>query len=136
MTAAEALSAGISDVSLRVPAETGYASTLRTLAAGLAARLDFTMDDIEDLRMAISEGCAIVLDEADPQTQLTCDFWLAEGRITARLAVVTSSAPLPEQDGFAWQVLTALASDVATGSIPGEFSLTFALVSGLVEADS
>lgn len=136
MTAAEALSAGISDVSLRVPAETGYASTLRTLAAGLAARLDFTMDDIEDLRMAISEGCAIVLDGADPQTQLTCDFWLTDGRITARLAVVTSSAPLPQQDTFAWQVLSALTSDVTTSSIPGEFSLTLTLESSLAEADS
>ncbi|HEY9379199.1 MAG TPA: anti-sigma regulatory factor, partial [Jiangellaceae bacterium] len=39
-------------VELRVPATGAYVSVLRTAAAGLAARLDFTVDDIEDLRIA------------------------------------------------------------------------------------
>ncbi|MGW4973630.1 hypothetical protein ACWEP3_27550, partial [Streptomyces albidoflavus] len=29
--------------------------------AGLAARLDFTLDEIEDLRIAVDEACAILL---------------------------------------------------------------------------
>src|SRR4029078_13735568 len=44
------------DVSLRVPAEGAYVSVLRTMTAGLAARLDFTVDDIEDLRIAGGEA--------------------------------------------------------------------------------
>ena len=35
-------------VELGVPARTAYVSVLRTTAAALAARLDFTLDDIED----------------------------------------------------------------------------------------
>ena len=54
------------DVSLRVPADGAYVSVLRTMTAGLAARLDFTVDDIEDLRIAVGEACALVLPEAVP----------------------------------------------------------------------
>ena len=52
---------------------------LRTTTAGLAARLDFTLDDIEDLRMAVGEACALVLPEANDGTDLTCRFHLDRG---------------------------------------------------------
>ena len=39
---------------------------VRTSAAGLAARLDFTIDEIEDLRIAIGEATALLLPAADP----------------------------------------------------------------------
>jgi hypothetical protein len=39
-------------VTIRMPAEGAYLSVLRTATAGLAARLDFTLDEIEDLRIA------------------------------------------------------------------------------------
>ena len=53
------------DVELRLPAESAYVAVLRMTTAGLAARLDFTLDDIEDLRMAVGEACALVLENAD-----------------------------------------------------------------------
>ena len=53
------------DVELRLPADSAYVSVLRTTTAGLAARLDFPIDDIEDLRIAVGEASAMVLPEAD-----------------------------------------------------------------------
>ena len=44
------------DVELRLPPDNAYVAVLRTTTAGLAARLDFTLDDIEDLRMAVGRG--------------------------------------------------------------------------------
>ena len=41
-------------VTIQMPAEGAYLSVLRTATAGLAARLDFTLDEIEDLRIAVS----------------------------------------------------------------------------------
>ena len=35
---------------LRLPADSAYLAVLRTATAGLAARINFTLDDIEDLR--------------------------------------------------------------------------------------
>ena len=53
------------DVELRLPADSAYVSVLRTTTAGLAARLDFPIDDIEDLRIAVGEASAMVLPEAE-----------------------------------------------------------------------
>ena len=43
-------------VEVRLPAAGAYLSVLRTATAGLAARLDFTLDEIEDLRIAVDEA--------------------------------------------------------------------------------
>ena len=52
-------------VEIRLPADSAYLSVLRTATAGLAARLDFTLDEIEDLRIAVDEACAMLLPHAD-----------------------------------------------------------------------
>ena len=44
---------GVDQVTVRMPADGAYLSVLRTATAGLAARLDFTLDDIEDMRIAV-----------------------------------------------------------------------------------
>ena len=63
-------------VELRLPAEPAYLSVLRTATAGLAARLDFTLDEIEDLRIAVDEACALLLPDAVAGEPLTCRFVL------------------------------------------------------------
>ena len=90
------------DVELRLPADGAYVSVLRTLTAGLAARLDFTIDDIEDLRIAVGEACAMVLPEADPGSDLVGRFELGSGRLTISVAVTASSlGGSPDQYGVA-----------------------------------
>ena len=54
-------------------------SVLRTATAGLAARLDFTLDDIEDLRIAVGEACAMVLGRPTQGADLTARFDLEPG---------------------------------------------------------
>src|SRR5690606_33862371 len=58
-------------VTVRMPADSAYLSALRTATAGLAARLDFTLDEIEDLRIGVDEACAMLLAQALPGTDLT-----------------------------------------------------------------
>src|SRR5512144_785013 len=98
------------DVELRLPADSAYVSVLRTTTAGLAARLDFPIDDIEDLRIAVGEACALVLPEAQPGSDLTCSFFLGKARLTVRVSVVTAGNVAPDLDSFAWQVLSTLAT--------------------------
>ena len=57
-------------VVLKLPAVGAYLSVLRTATAGLAARLDFTLDEIEDLRIAVDEACAMLLPAAVPGADL------------------------------------------------------------------
>ncbi len=107
------------DVELRLPADGAYVSVLRTTTAGLAARLDFTIDDIEDLRIAVGEACAMVLPEADPGGPLLAEFFLAPSLLTVRVTVSGSEIGKPDYDSFAWQVLDTLAS-TATAEVDGD----------------
>lgn len=54
-------------VELTVPASASYVSVLRTVTASLAARRDFTIDEIDDLRIAVDEASALLLPHAGAQ---------------------------------------------------------------------
>ena len=99
-------------VEVRLPADSAYLSVLRTATAGLAARLDFTLDEIEDLRIAVDEACAILLQQAVPGSSLTCVFNLIDDAMRVTVSAPTTDGRAPARDTFAWTVLTALAGEV------------------------
>ena len=107
-------------VHVRMPAESAYLSVLRTATAGLAARLDFTLDEIEDLRIAIDEACAMLLAQAIPGTDLECGFELGADQVTITVSVTAAQAKMPARDTFAWTVLSALAGTVDSRLGPGD----------------
>ena len=102
-------------VEIRLPADSAYLSVLRTATAGLAARLDFTLDEIEDLRIAVDEACAMLLPHAIVSAQLTCRFHLDPATLEVTVTIPTTDGALPERDTFSWTVLSALAGEVDTG---------------------
>ena len=120
------------DVELRLPADGAYASVLRTTTAGLAARLDFTLDDIEDLRMAAGEAGAMVLERAEPGGDLVCAYHLAPGRLTMTLTVTADQPDDPDYESFAWQVLSTLAADASAEATPDAFTVSLTMESNLV----
>jgi serine/threonine-protein kinase RsbW len=99
-------------VQVCLPAEGAYLSVLRTATAGLAARLDFTLDEIEDLRIAVDEACAMLLPQAIPGTNLDCVFDLGADEMTITVSVTAAEPRMPARDTFAWTVLSALAGTV------------------------
>ena len=99
-------------VAVCMPAEGAYLSVLRTATAGLAARLDFTLDEIEDLRIAVDEACAMMLSQAIPGTNLECAFDLGAEEMTITVSVTAAEPRIPARDTFAWTVLSALAGTV------------------------
>ena len=99
-------------VTVRMPADGAYLSVLRTATAGLAARMDFTLDDIEDLRIAVDEACAMLLSQAIPGSSLECSFALSPDDMTITVSVLSLSPRPPSADTFAWTVLSALAGSV------------------------
>jgi serine/threonine-protein kinase RsbW len=103
-----------------MPAESAYLSVLRTATAGLAARLDFTLDEIEDLRIAIDEACAMLLTQAIPGTDLECGFELGADQVTITVSVTAAQPKMPARDTFAWTVLSALAGTVDSRLGPGD----------------
>jgi serine/threonine-protein kinase RsbW len=99
-------------VTIKLPAAGAYLSVLRTATAGLAARLDFTLDEIEDLRIAVDEACAMLLTQAVPGADLECQFGLDTDSMRVAVSVLTLDGQEPSRDTFAWTVLSALAGAV------------------------
>jgi serine/threonine-protein kinase RsbW len=108
-------------VLLAVPASGAYLGVLRTATAGLAARLQFTLDEIEDLRIAVDEACAMLLAVASEKpvlgdtVELSCRFTVTNDALTVETTVPVGSPDekLPGGESFAWQVLSALADEVS-----------------------
>ncbi len=107
------------DVELKIPADSAFLAVLRTATAGLAARLDFTLDDIEDLRIAVDEACAMVLPQARPGTTLDCAFYLGHDSLTVAVSARSDDPRQPSREGFAWTVLAALTSTLES-TVDGE----------------
>jgi serine/threonine-protein kinase RsbW len=107
-------------VTVRMPADGAYLSVLRTATAGLAARLDFTLDEIEDMRIAVDEACAMVLSQAIPGSDLECVFSLGQDEMTVSVSVRCLAPRVPAGDTFAWTVLSALAGSVDAQVGPGD----------------
>jgi serine/threonine-protein kinase RsbW len=106
---------GADIVELRVPADAAYLAVVRTTTAGLAARLDLTLDEIEDLRIAVDEACGLLLGCREG----TGDHLSATFRIHPDSLEVVVSGPagcLPDDSSYAWALLRALAGEVTTHS--------------------
>lgn len=114
-------------VDLGLPALTPYVSVLRSTAAALAARLDFTIDEIEDLRIAVDEASSLLLAQAVPGTQLSCQFRLSAPELTVSVSVLSSSPKVPARTSFAWTVLSALAGKVDASVDPAGGRATISL---------
>ncbi len=123
------------DVSLRIPADGAYVSVLRTMTAGLAARLDFTVDDIEDLRIAVGEACALVLPVATPGAALEAEFRQTPGTLTVAVRVETASRAELDYESFAWQVLSTLTAGAAVDADDHQLEVTFSMDSSLALSD-
>ncbi|MCK9899348.1 anti-sigma factor [Parafrankia colletiae] len=112
---------GLLDVAqLSVPAAGAYLVVLRTATASLAARADFTLDDIEDLRIAVDEASALLLVSAVPGSALECVFALSPGFMRVTVSVDSLDGESPSKDTFAWTVLSALAGEVGSSTGPGQ----------------
>jgi len=107
-------------VTVKLPAASAYLSVLRTATAGLAVRLDFTIDEIEDLRIAVDEACAMLLAQAVPGTDLVCEFELTGDAMRIAVSVLTVDGRTPSRDTFAWTVLSSLAGEVDATAGPDD----------------
>jgi serine/threonine-protein kinase RsbW len=71
----------VDTVTIRIPASPAYVQVVRLVAAGLASRLKFTIDDIEDLKIAVDELCAYLTGTQGREGDLDIRFTVADDRI-------------------------------------------------------
>lgn len=99
-------------VELQVIADPAWLSSVRLLAADVAARADFDVDAVADIRLAVDEACAELLRSALPGSVLTCRFALVRDRLTVTATVPVVESATFDNAGFGWRVLSILADEV------------------------
>jgi serine/threonine-protein kinase RsbW len=113
-------------VELRVPAHGAFLSLVRTTTAAVGARVDLTIDEIEDLRIAVDEAAAILLPAVIDDGDVTVVYTLRPRQMTILLSAPTGESGPVDQSGFGWTVLAALAGSVHSETVAGrtEIELT------------
>jgi serine/threonine-protein kinase RsbW len=71
----------VETVAIRIPASPAYVQVVRLVAAGLASRLKFTIDDIEDLKIAVDELCAYLTGAQGREGDIDIRFTVTDDRI-------------------------------------------------------
>jgi serine/threonine-protein kinase RsbW len=97
-----------------VPAAAEFVQVLRNVAAGVAARLDMPIDQIEEIRLAVAEAAALVLDEAEA-TVLRMSISRDADAIEVVLSSDGRADPWPTDRALAswpWLVVKGLSDDV------------------------
>ena len=116
-TAPSSTSGPVDRVDLRLPADPAYLSLLRTTTAGLAARMSFTLEEIDELRIAVDEAAALLLPDII-DGELVAGFAVSSDLLEVTVAAHTAADHRPTEGSFAWTVLTALAGEVALDTDP------------------
>ncbi len=99
-------------VVMQVTAEASELPPLRLVAADLAARADFDLDTVEDLRLAVDEAAAELVGVAAADAVLTCTLWLDVAQMEVTVSVPAKPGARVRQNSFGWRVLTTLVDEV------------------------
>lgn len=105
----EGAGGGDDEVRLSIPAAPEYMRLARITGSGLASRLGFTYDEIDDLRLALDELCfALVGNTGQPGT-LELRYTTFDGAIEVE-GVLSGAAPAapPALSDLGTQILSAL----------------------------
>jgi serine/threonine-protein kinase RsbW len=114
-------------VVVRVPAQRRYVGAVRNMATALAAQCELTLDQIEDVQLAVDEVCALLLPTADPSHGwLEVTFQLVEGRFAALAQVNVAGSARLDRTGLAWSVLEALGDDLEVTTHGRTLAISFA----------
>lgn len=114
-------------VTLRVPASSAFVVLIRAAISAMCARLDFTIDRIEDVKLAVDEAAALLLSDAPQGAELDVRFTPdAPDGMRVEMTAPTVHGRSLERDSFTWTVLTALVDEVVA-TVSADRKLTVSL---------
>ena len=120
-----------STVHLEIPASGAYLTVVRAAATGLAAQLQFTYEEIDDLRIAVDEACTQLLARRGSATTLNVAYHLADAELRVDVSIEGDDTGDPlARDTFAWQILSAMTDEVREQSDDGRLWLSFTKAGG------
>ncbi|GAA1656111.1 anti-sigma regulatory factor [Kribbella alba] len=111
------------EVRLSIPADSAYIAVPRSVVGNLAARNDFTVDLIDDLRIAVDEACSLLLPQAVDGV-LDLVYRIDPPLLTVSTSAVVPNGWMPDTSSFGWTVLTALVESAAAEILDGRLTIT------------
>ncbi|CCG03975.1 ATP-binding protein [Blastococcus saxobsidens] len=97
---------------LRVPTTPTQLPAVRAMAGDLAMRMDYDLDAVEDLRLAVDEACATLTSIVLGDAPLTVVFEITRAGLHIDAWVPTATGTEVPTDGFGWAILAALVDAV------------------------
>lgn len=101
-------------VRLIVPAEARHVRLVRLTAAGVAAGAGFDVDDVEDLRVAVNELFALLVDDAESSDDEVEVEYRVDGSailVRGRRELASSQPAPPEPDDLALDILGVIVDE-------------------------
>jgi serine/threonine-protein kinase RsbW len=87
------------EISIKLPAKPEYMTVARLTTAGLANRLGFSIDEIEDLKVAVSEAGNYLINQFSDISVLEIDFFIEDdNKIRAKIAAPAASMVRDHED--------------------------------------
>lgn len=99
-------------VELTVPARTSYVTLIRSATSAICAQADFTVDALDDLRLAVDEAAALLIARAVEDSDIITQWQVSGPAVLIDMSCPTSSDAPVATNTFAWTVLTALVEQV------------------------
>jgi serine/threonine-protein kinase RsbW len=97
---------------LRVPITPMQLPAVRAMAGDLAIRMDYDLDSVEDLRLAVDEACATLAGIVEGDAPLTVVFETTRAGLHIEAWVPTAAGVDVPRDGWGWAVLATLVDAV------------------------
>lgn len=74
-------------IEMKVPAKPEYVGVIRLTVSGIANRIGYTYDDIEDIKIAVAEACTNVVEHAyEGEGLVTVSFQVYSNRLEVVVA--------------------------------------------------
>jgi serine/threonine-protein kinase RsbW len=117
-------------VQIETPAAGEYLAVVRAAATGLAAGLDFTYEQIDDLRIAVDEACAQLIAHRAGAATLRVAYSVETAALRVEVTVDGADdgggpPDLLPRDTFSWQILGAVVDEIDERIDAGAVLLAF-----------
>ena len=104
------------EIRLSVPAAPEYARLARLTVAGLATRIGFTYDEVEDLRIAVGEACSLLIGSGPTDGTISLRFRVYPAALEIQVGRDAASDPREAADaGLSRQILEAVVDSFDLG---------------------
>jgi serine/threonine-protein kinase RsbW len=116
---------------VRVPAHPDFVSSIRSMTRAMAVLADLTLDDVEELQMAVDEAAILLLPLVGEapyvggEPFLVADFEVQDGCLGVVLSAPCADGSVVDRTGLPWVMLSAIDPDVTVRT--GEDTVAIAI---------